>query len=151
MQVLDASWAVRLAELDQGAGPHPWRERQYADSANASDLILGEVEGDALTALAVLRFVLDEAELLNIAVAKSSQGRGLGRAWLAEVLDTCRQRGARMVFLEVRRSNLPAQALYQRAGFREIGCRRDYYPTQTGREDALCLALTLSEETHEPS
>lgn len=151
MQVLDASWAARLAELDQGAGPYPWRERQYADSATASDLILGAVEGNALTALAVLRFVLDEAELLNIAVAHARQGQGFGRAWLSRVLDTCRERGARNVFLEVRNSNLPAQALYRRAGFQDIGRRRDYYPTQTGREDALCLALTLSEETREPS
>lgn len=151
MQVLDASWAARLAELDQGAGPYPWRERQYADSAATNDLILGCFEGDAFTALAVLRFVLDEAEILNIAVANPYQGKGLGRIWLTQVLEASRKHGARNVFLEVRNSNLPAQALYRRAGFREIGRRRDYYPTQTGREDALCLALTLSEETHEPS
>jgi ribosomal-protein-alanine N-acetyltransferase len=47
------------------------------------------------------------------------------------------------MFLEVRPSNSAARALYARAGFREIGLRRGYYPAREGREDALVLELAL--------
>ena len=62
-------------------------------------------------------------------------------------IDAARQRGDHALWLEVRPSNLPARALYQRAGFVEVGCRRDYYPTdQPQREDALVLRLGLDAE-----
>ena len=55
----------------------------------------------------------------------------------------CRQHDADTVMLEVRPSNEPALGLYQKHGFNEIGVRRNYYPANEGREDALILALSL--------
>jgi ribosomal-protein-alanine N-acetyltransferase len=54
-----------------------------------------------------------------------------------------RLRGAQTLFLEVRRTNTVARALYRSFGFEEIGIRRDYYPAARGREDARVLALDL--------
>ena len=54
-----------------------------------------------------------------------------------------RARGAQHIFLEVRPTNLAAKALYSRFGFHEVAVRRDYYPAETGREDALVLTLAL--------
>ena len=62
---------------------------------------------------------------------------------LREAAVLARRRAARSVFLEVRPSNLAAQALYARFGFRRIAVRRNYYPAHLGREDALVLTLTL--------
>ena len=55
-----------------------------------------------------------------------------------------RMERAASLFLEVRPSNLAAQALYTRFGFRRVSVRKAYYPSHSGREDALVLALTLS-------
>ena len=60
--------------------------------------------------------------------------------WMAQ---QAREHGARSMFLEVRPSNLPALRLYERYGFRNIGCRRGYYPAHEGREDAIVMRIAL--------
>ncbi len=86
---------------------------------------------------------LDEAHLLNIAVAPEWQNQGVGRAFLAHVIEVARAAGCQIVYLEVRPSNLGARHLYRTVGFQQIAIRPDYYPALEGREDALFLGLTL--------
>lgn len=69
----------------------------------------------------------DEVHLLNLAVHPEQRRRGLGRQLLALLLRTAEQGGARLVTLEVRHDNLPAIALYEAHGFRQVGLRRNYY------------------------
>jgi ribosomal-protein-alanine N-acetyltransferase len=76
-------------------------------------------------------------------VAGARQRRGHGSALLREAMRLARELGARHMFLEVRPSNGPGQALYERFGFRKIARRRDYYPASVGREDALVLSRAL--------
>ena len=101
----------------------------------------GEIHG-----YAVLRPVLDEAELLSIGVAADQQRKGLGRALLLEMLDLACQKNMLRVFLEVRASNVAALALYRSAGFGEIGIRRGYYQNANGSEDAITMACELTGE-----
>src|SRR5438094_527117 len=75
--------------------------------------------------------------------AVADQRSGRGSALLRDAAGLARSLGARNLFLEVRPSNLGAQALYTRCGFRRIGVRRGYYPAPSGREDALVLTLSL--------
>lgn len=79
----------------------------------------------------------DEAHLMTIAIAPAWQGRGLGEALLLEMFDLMQSRGAAVCTLEVRVSNLVAQALYRRVGFRVEGRRRHYYADNN--EDALIM------------
>lgn len=111
-------------------------------NTTAKSLVMaGHPEQDSeIRGYAVLRPVLDEAELLNIGVAAGQQRKGLGRAMLLEMLDMAREKNMFRVFLEVRPSNVAAIALYRSAGFREIGLRRDYYQNASGSEDALVMA-----------
>ena len=97
-------------------------------------------QGGEIRGYAVLRPVLDEAELLNIGVAAGQQRKGLGRALLGDMLGLARDRNMRRVFLEVRLSNTAALALYRGTGFGEIGVRRDYYQNSSGSEDAITMA-----------
>ena len=92
---------------------------------------------------AILMIALDEAHLLNLAVASDWQGQGLGRAFLDHMLAIGKAAGVQIVYLEVRPSNHPARQLYRRAGFQQIAIRPAYYPALHGREDALFLGLTL--------
>jgi ribosomal-protein-alanine N-acetyltransferase len=96
-----------------------------------------------LLGYAVMSIVAGEAQILNICIDPNMQGEGLGRRLLQHLIAEAGRQSADTVFLEVRSSNQAAFALYDSAGFNEIGQRRGYYPAKDGREDALVLALAL--------
>ena len=89
----------------------------------------------------VSRWVVDEAEILNIAVRPDSRRRGIGRRLLDTALQKFQASGATTVYLEVRESNAAGQAFYQIEGFQQVGRRPAYY--QKPREDALILARPI--------
>jgi ribosomal-protein-alanine N-acetyltransferase len=84
------------------------------------------------------RLVLDEAEILSVAVASARRGRGLARQLLDTNLRRLAARGARSVFLEVDEANVPARRLYRGAGFQEVGRRESYY---SAAQDSAALIL----------
>jgi [ribosomal protein S18]-alanine N-acetyltransferase len=122
---------------------HPWTRGNFSDSLHAGyECRTWRLEGE-LVGYFVLMVAAGESHLLNLSIAARHQRSGHGRALLREAAELARRRGARSVFLEVRPSNLAAQALYTRFGFRRIGVRRGYYPARSGREDALVLTFAL--------
>jgi ribosomal-protein-alanine N-acetyltransferase len=62
---------------------------------------------------------------------------------LNHVVQFAKELGSVLIVLEVRRSNTKAQSLYTQAGFNEMSVRRDYYPAEEGREDAILMGLDL--------
>ncbi len=90
------------------------------------------------------RVVLDEAELLTIAVDPDQQGHGLGRACLAAFEAEAARRGATVLHLEVAETNAPARALYRSAGWQETGCRKAYYKAGEARIDAILMTKRLA-------
>ena len=87
---------------------------------------------DRIVGFALLRRVLDEEELLLIAVSPGSRGRGLGARLLDRAVETSRDLGCSKIFLEMRDDN-PARHLYHARGFRPVGLRRDYYSGRDGK------------------
>lgn len=118
---------------------HPWTRGNFADSLDAGSHCWVMEADAAMTGYAVLNIAAGEAHLLNLSIAAPWQRRGLGRTFLNHLFDFIDKNGTRVLFLEVRMSNLGARALYAQVGFREIGTRRGYYPSSTGREDAIVL------------
>jgi ribosomal-protein-alanine N-acetyltransferase len=86
---------------------------------------------------------VDEVHLLNITVDPPYQGKGWGRVMLDALGLWARARNAQWLWLEVRRGNLRAQQVYLRYGFRRVGERRNYYPAEQGREDAIVMSFKL--------
>lgn len=132
-----------ISRIEATIYSHPWTLGNFNDSLKAGHSawvmhVAGEIVGYALVMM-----VLDEAHLLNLSVAKPWQGRGLGRSVLAQMIEVSRHHLAANMFLEVRISNTTAIALYESMGFCEMGVRRNYYPTHTGREDAVLMGLAL--------
>ena len=121
----------------------PWREQTFASNQGARFLNLRLDVGDKMAAFAITQVVLDEASLFNIAVDPAFQRRGLGRQLLQHLIEALIKRDVLTLWLEVRASNLPAIALYEQLGFNQVSRRPDYYPTASGREDAILMALTL--------
>ncbi len=91
----------------------------------------------------VMSVLVQECHILNLCVDPDYRGQGKGRQLLEELLIIARVHEADSAFLEVRTSNFQALSLYLSEGFREIGTRRNYYPAQLGREDAVILAKRL--------
>jgi len=93
-----------------------------------------------MTGFIMSRLVEDEAEILSVAVDRARRGRGLARNLLTLHMRRLAGLGARTVFLEVDEYNAPAIRLYDRAGFRELSRRPNYYP---GAGDKAAAALVL--------
>ncbi|MDP3718368.1 MAG: ribosomal protein S18-alanine N-acetyltransferase [Acidobacteriota bacterium] len=81
--------------------------------------------------------VADQIHINNLAVRPDSRGQGLATRLLTAVMAEAAGMGVERATLEVRRSNTPALRLYAKAGFVEVGVRRDYYTKPV--EDALVL------------
>ncbi len=131
-----------VVALEQKAFSHPWTRTLYADALTSYECWMMYVS-EQHVGHGVISQIVDEAHLLNIAIAVEQQGKGFGLQLLEHLMLRASQRGCVECFLELRDSNLSAYRLYERFGFNEIGRRRDYYPTGEGHEDALVMACTL--------
>lgn len=140
MQVVDLD---AVLAIERAVYEFPWTRGNFSDSLRAGyGCWIGRREG-SVVGYFVLMVAAEEAHLLNLSVAPEFQRQGNGRRLLRHALDKAAQQSARLLFLEVRPSNAAARALYAASGFRQIGVRRDYYPSAWGREDALVLATDL--------
>jgi ribosomal-protein-alanine N-acetyltransferase len=97
--------------------------------------------GSSVVGFILSRVVVDEAEILSVAVNAARRGKGLARRLLDLHLRRLAGIGARAVFLEVDENNVPARRLYERAGFRQVGRRQAYYSAAGGNGPAAALVL----------
>lgn len=134
---------AEVMKIESAIYTHPWTHGNFADSIRAGYACRTWRLGGELLGYFVLMAAAGEAHLLNLSIAPRRQRGGHGRALLAEAAALARELGAKSLFLEVRPSNIAAQSLYTRFGFRKIAVRRGYYPAHEGREDALVLTLAL--------
>ena len=82
--------------------------------------------------------MLDEWEIVNVAVDPAFRREHLGSRLLEAVLQEARAQGAKQIFLEVREGNAPARGLYEKYGFRPIARRKHYYDHPV--ENAIVMA-----------
>ena len=131
--------------LETSVYPHPWSRGNFLDSLSSgyNSWTLRDDAG-ALAGYFLLMPIVDEAHLLNVAVAKARQGQGVGLYLLDKVCACARGLSMQSLLLEVRPSNLRALKIYEQYGFTEIGRRKAYYPAHNGqREDAIVMRLAL--------
>nr|WP_316629953.1 GNAT family N-acetyltransferase [uncultured Brevundimonas sp.] len=137
-----------LASLHAEAFSAPWDAQAFSDLLAQPGVCLG-VETDGFI---LIRVVLDEAEILTLAVRPGARRQGLGRRLVERACVVAGQAGADTLFLEVAEDNAAARGLYARAGFVEIGRRKAYYAGLDGRRiDALALRRDLSVDQVTPT
>ena len=131
--------------LECSVFPHPWSRANFVDSlASGYDAWVLRAPGGELAGYFLIMYALDEAHLLDVAVAAARQGSGLGRHLLDRIVARSKSMGMESILLEVRPSNGRALQVYQRYGFAEIGRRKGYYPAHEGRrEDAIVMRYML--------
>lgn len=152
--LVDRIMAVMEAAFDPAFG-EAWNRRQVADALTLPSTHALVVDGAgapipadtpdaaAPAGFVLTRHVLDEEELLLIAVTPEARRRGVGAAMIELMFAAGRKRGTTRVFLEMRRGN-PAIHLYRKFGFEPIGERRNYYRMANGeRLDAITFGISI--------
>lgn len=137
---VDEVWALECSVF-----PYPWSRGNFADAvASGYDCwTVRDADGE-LAGYYLLMYALDEAHLLDVAVAGKRQRQGLGRRLLYQIGARALGQGMASILLEVRPSNERALEVYRRHGYVQIGRRKGYYPAgPAGREDAIVMRLDL--------
>ena len=136
---------VAVTQIEKLVQSHPWTQKQFEESIASYQSTVIEVQG-AVMGFCILQPVLDEANLLLMAIHPSQQGKGLGYQLLDQSIAMLKNDPIQ-IFLEVRESNLAAIALYEKADFHQIDLRKNYYPLEKGgREHAVIMVRACSDD-----
>ena len=129
---------TQVSALEKRCFSDPWSENSVASELEnpLSFWLVAEEEGQVLGYVGS-QTVLDETDMMNIAIHPDYRRKGIANRLITELIDGLKSRGSRMLTLEVRASNFPAIALYSSYGFQQIGLRKNYY--RNPKEDALIL------------
>lgn len=133
-----------IYEIEQENFSTPWSKISFYEEIKhhyshlwvAKDVVTHDISG-----FICFWIIWDEMHILNIAVRKRLQGKGIGSLLISEALNYAAQKHVKWVRLEVRASNQRAIALYKKFGFKKVGRRPRYY-FDTG-EDAIIMELEL--------
>jgi len=137
----DIPGIIALARNTQSAAH--WSEAAYRHifkpGTAARISLVGQRNHGSLLGFVVARINGDDCELENIAVAEGVKRQGVGSDLVRALKAEAQMQGAIRIFLEVRESNSPARALYEKCGFQIIGRRSSYYSNPA--EDAVLYSL----------
>lgn len=129
---------AQIAELEKQCFSDPWSEKSVASELeNPLALWLAAVENGRVLGYAGSQTVMDETDMMNIAVHPDFRHQGIAKGLIESLIAELKERGSHCLTLEVRLSNMPAVSLYEKLGFTQIGRRPNYY--RNPKEDALIL------------
>ena len=138
IEKMNDSHVSQVAQLEAICFSDPWSEKSVASElTNKLALWLVAVEDDRVAGYIGSQTVLDETDMMNVAVHPDFRRQGVGEALIIQLVEYLKAMGSHCLTLEVRASNAPAIHLYEKLGFCEIGRRKNYY--RNPREDALIL------------
>ena len=128
----------QVAALEKQCFSEPWSKNSVASElSNPLSAWLVAMDGDALAGYVGSQSVMGESDMMNIAVDAHYRRQGIAQALVKELVAQLKEKGNHSLTLEVRISNQPAIALYEKLGFVQVGKRPNYY--RNPKEDALIL------------
>lgn len=120
-----------------------WSTSDLSEAFHRGDSVVVEKKGE-LIGYCLVRAIVDEAEILSIAIIPEERGAGIASRLLAETLIRLRNKLVLNVYLEVRENNKHAKNLYLKSGFVSIGKRAGYYTSENaGTENAIMYKHTI--------
>lgn len=134
---------TQVMKIERRCYPFPWTQGIFQDCMRVGYCCLVAEYLSEIQAYGIASVSAQEGHIMNLCVTPDARRQGLGRQLLQALLDHAQEHYADTVFLEVRPTNKTAIKLYRNMGFNEVGLRKDYYPAEQGREDALVFACHL--------
>ena len=135
---MQSAHVPEIAALEKICFSDPWSENSVASELeNKLALWLVAEENGAVAGYIGSQTVMGETDMMNVAVHPGFRRRGIAQALVLALVEELKKLESRCLTLEVRASNDPAIALYEKLGFAQIGRRKNYY--RNPREDALIL------------
>ena len=135
---MTADHVSQVAALEAICFIDPWSEKSVASELNNPlSLWLVALDGDRVAGYVGSQSVLGESDMMNVAVHPDYRRQGIAAQLCLALVEALKEKGNHCLTLEVRSSNEPAKALYEKLGFDQIGLRKNYY--RNPREDALIL------------
>ena len=129
---------MQVAALEKQCFSDPWSENSVASELNNPlSLWLVAVDDENLAGYVGSQTVMDETDMMNIAVDQRYRRQGIAQMLVEALVERLKKMDSRCLMLEVRISNTPAIALYEKLGFEQVGKRPNYY--RNPKEDALIL------------
>ena len=118
----------QVMEIEEDLFSVPWTREGFLTYLLKKDTMFFVVEEkEKILGFCSMMTVLDEGDILNVAVRRDRQKEGIGQFLVDSILRMADLQGIRLVHLEVREGNQTARRLYERLGFKEDGLRRNYY------------------------
>ena len=135
---MESSHVAQIAELEKLCFSEPWSENSIAtELTNPLSAWLVAMDGQTLAGYVGSQSVMGESDMMNIAVTPQYRRQGVAQALVEALVAHLKERENISLTLEVRVSNAPAIALYEKLGFVQVGRRPNYY--RSPKEDALIL------------
>ena len=135
---MNAAHVSQVAALEKICFADPWSEMSIASELqNLWAYWLVAVNGDQVAGYIGSQSSIDEADVMNVAVHPDYRRQGIAESLIEALVAELKNRSIHSLTLEVRASNAPAISLYEKQGFVQVGCRRNYY--RNPKEDALIL------------
>ena len=135
---MTADHVAQVAALETICFHDPWSEKSVASElTNPLSLWLVALDGDRVAGYVGSQSVMGESDMMNVAVHPDYRRRGIAERLCLALVEALKEKGNHCLTLEVRASNDPAKALYEKLGFIQVGLRKNYY--RNPREDACIL------------
>ena len=135
---MKAEHVPQVVELEKLCFADPWSRMSIeSELKNVWSCWLVAVEGDQVVGYIDSQTAIDETDVMNVAVHPDFRRRGIAESLIACLIEALKMRGSHALMLEVRASNVPAIRLYEKMGFHQVGCRKNYY--RNLKEDARIL------------
>ena len=135
---MKAEHVQQVAQLEKICFADPWSEMSIAHELESIwSFWLVAMDGDQLVGYVGSQSSIDEADIMNVAVNPGWRRQGVAENLINGLVAQLKDRGIHALMLEVRVTNEPAIALYEKLGFVEVGRRKNYY--RNPKEDALIL------------
>ena len=134
---------AEVHNLESRSYSFPWSRLIFSDCINSRYECWIMKKSNKVIAYGIMAVAIDESHLMNLCIDSDFRRQGYACYMVRFLSDISIVLNAKRMLLEVRASNYQAFNLYRKLGFQQIGLRKNYYPSETDREDARVLAKLL--------
>ena len=137
IRAMSANDLDEVFKIENLSNPTPWSSSSFLDCLKGNYLNLVVEDKKQVIGYCISTINFTESHLLNISINPNYRNLGIGETLLDNAEKECIKKGVKDIFLEVRKSNQPAIYFYEKMNYRYVGLRKNYYKTNSGREDGL--------------